>query len=172
MIVLPTSGVRELLAQLDELHAAGTPGTWRYNPHKHHREPDGRYEEGVFVGALGRAATNVAVTGPSDDPQSMRDAALIAAAVNALPTLVSAVRTSLNVADKLAAMAARPTTPMPTREPLTDTFEALAEVDPNPWRNLDDDDPRKWAADIVISIQANAPSLRAWLSNEDPREEI
>lgn len=64
----------------DEADAlVATPGPWRHDPVKHWREPGSvRFEESVFAGPEGADATSVALTGPSDDPQSMRDASHIA----------------------------------------------------------------------------------------------
>lgn len=71
-----------VLARIAEREAAAraaTPGPWRYNPSKHNVSPTtGIAEESVFAGAAGPAAITVASTGPSDDPQSMVDAAHIA----------------------------------------------------------------------------------------------
>lgn len=68
--------------RLDELEAAAkaaTPGPWRWNPDKHWRKPGTAwFEEAVFAGPAGSAATCVAGTGPTDDPQSMADARHIA----------------------------------------------------------------------------------------------
>jgi hypothetical protein len=68
--------------QLDEderVAQAATTGPWRYDPTQHHREPGTvRFSEGVFTGPAGRDATCVAITGETDDPQSMADAAHIA----------------------------------------------------------------------------------------------
>jgi len=69
-------------ARLDEEERAAkaaTPGPWRHNPNKHwHRPGSVEFEESVFAGPDGSEATFVAGTGPSDDPQSMADAAHIA----------------------------------------------------------------------------------------------
>lgn len=59
---------------------AATPGPWRYNPDKHFREQGTcRFSEAVFTGPAGKTATAVALTGETDDPQGMADAAHIAA---------------------------------------------------------------------------------------------
>lgn len=79
---------------LDTARAAATPGPWRYNPEKVHQFGD---EESVFAGPSGNDAICVASTGPMDDPESMADAELIAAAVNALPELTAALRAVLAV---------------------------------------------------------------------------
>lgn len=71
-----------IAARLDEderAARAATPGPWRYNPDKHNRPPySSAYEEAVFTGPAGADAICIAGTGPSDDPQSMADAAYIA----------------------------------------------------------------------------------------------
>lgn len=69
-------------AQLDDderVARAATSGPWRYDPTKHHRLPGTvRFEEGVFTGPPGADAVCIAVTGETDDPQSMADAEHIA----------------------------------------------------------------------------------------------
>ena len=71
-----------LNARLDEDEAAAraaSPGPWRYNSRKHHREPGtARFSEAVFAGPPGEDALCVTTTGESDDPQSMLDATHIA----------------------------------------------------------------------------------------------
>lgn len=71
-----------LNARLDEdaeLAMAATPGPWRHDEAKHWRKPGTSwFEEAVFAGPTGEAATCVAGTGETDDQQSMRDAAHIA----------------------------------------------------------------------------------------------
>lgn len=71
-----------LRARLDEdeqAAKAATSGPWRYSEGKHWRKPGTSwFEEAVFAGEVGRAATCVAGTGETDDPQSMADAAFIA----------------------------------------------------------------------------------------------
>lgn len=73
---------RWLGEQLDEderAARAATPGPWRYNSDKHHRAlGTSQFEEAVFAGPPGDAAVCVAATGPTDDRQSMGDAAHIA----------------------------------------------------------------------------------------------
>jgi len=62
-----------------ELARAATPGPWRYNPEKMWNLPGMHFgEEFVGAGPLGNT-TCVAGTGMCDDPQSMADAAHIAA---------------------------------------------------------------------------------------------
>lgn len=74
--------VEFLRARLDEddrAARAATAGPWRHSSDKHHHEPGTpRFSEAVFAGAAGKAATCVATTGETDDPQSMADAAYIA----------------------------------------------------------------------------------------------
>ena len=67
-----------LLARIAEREAvarAATYGPWRYNPAKVNAIDR---SESVFAGKPGTMAITVASTGPSDDPQSMSDAAHIA----------------------------------------------------------------------------------------------
>lgn len=79
-----------LAARLDEAEAharACTPGPWRYDPTKCWLPPHPcgptpwapNGEETVSAGASGPDAKTVCTTGPADDPQSMADAAHIAA---------------------------------------------------------------------------------------------
>ncbi|RKT85616.1 hypothetical protein SAMN05421805_12781 [Saccharopolyspora antimicrobica] len=78
-VVPPEVELRQAAATLRELAAKATPGPWRYNPEKYYREPETlRFEEAVFAGPAGEAATTVALTGEVDDPQSMTDARWIA----------------------------------------------------------------------------------------------
>lgn len=57
-----------------------TPGPWRYDEGKHHHiVGTPLFEEAVFAGPPGADANCVAGTGETDDQQSMRDAAFIAA---------------------------------------------------------------------------------------------
>ena len=81
--------VEFLAARLDEderIARAATQGPWRYNPRKEWLSPplSELRRQGVpvggeeFVGAGSDATVGVAATGPSDDPQSMADAAYIA----------------------------------------------------------------------------------------------
>lgn len=71
-----------LRAQLDEderVARGATAGPWRYDPTKHHRRPGTSiFEEGVFTGPPGAEAVCIAVTGETDDTQSMADAEHIA----------------------------------------------------------------------------------------------
>jgi hypothetical protein len=71
-----------LRARLDEdeqAARAATSGPWRHNPNKHWRKPGTSwFEEAVFSGPDGAAATCVAGTGETDDRQSMADASHIA----------------------------------------------------------------------------------------------
>jgi hypothetical protein len=71
-----------LRARLDEDEAvvrAATAGPWRHDPTKHHRLPGtAQFEEAVFAGPPGSAATCIAATGETGDAQSMADAAYIA----------------------------------------------------------------------------------------------
>jgi hypothetical protein len=92
--------LRDRVQAIQKLAEAATEGPWRWNPNKHHRESDGTYEEGVFAGPPGQAATNVAVTGPSDMPQAMADAAFIAAARTEVPWLSAALLEALDTIDK------------------------------------------------------------------------
>ena len=82
--------VSRLLAAIDErerLARAATSGPWRYNPRKEWHEPTAlafppemRPPGEEFVGAGPLDATvGVAATGPTGHPQSMADAAFIAA---------------------------------------------------------------------------------------------
>lgn len=75
------------LDEIERLAKAATPGPWRYNPRKEWHEPTAlafppemrpRGEEFVGAGPLD-ATVGVAATGPADHPQSMADAAFIAA---------------------------------------------------------------------------------------------
>lgn len=71
--------LRACLDDDEKAAKAATKGPWRHNPDKHWRKPGtAEFEESVFAGPAGDAATSVAGTGPSDDPQSMADAAHIA----------------------------------------------------------------------------------------------
>lgn len=71
--------LRACLDDDEKAAKAATPGPWRHSPDKHwHRPGTPEFEESVFAGPAGDAATSVAGTGPSDDPQSMADAAHIA----------------------------------------------------------------------------------------------
>lgn len=64
---------------LDKRANEATGGPWRYNPNKHTRLPGTTYfEEAVFAGGAGKAATTIAATGLTDDPPSMADARYIA----------------------------------------------------------------------------------------------
>jgi hypothetical protein len=80
-----TTDPRELLDQLDALHAAGTPGPWQYDAE----------------------VADVVWDSDPDYPQiTVRcavdaDAALIVAAVNAAPQLTAALRAVLDLADEL-----------------------------------------------------------------------
>lgn len=75
----PADELRQAAATLRELAAKATPGPWRYNPEKYYREPKTlRFEEAVFAGPAGMDATTIALTGETDDPQGMSDAAWIA----------------------------------------------------------------------------------------------
>lgn len=75
--------VVRLLAAIDERERkarAATQGPWRHNPRKHWRKPGTtQFEEAVFSGPTGAEALCIAGTGETDDPQSMADAAHIAA---------------------------------------------------------------------------------------------
>lgn len=77
-----TTLIEFLTARLAEDEAtarAATAGPWRYNPGKHYRrEWTVEFEESVFAGPTGDSATSIALTGESDDLQSMADAAHIA----------------------------------------------------------------------------------------------
>jgi hypothetical protein len=74
-----TAAVEKRLAVAE----AATPGPWRYNPNKAWHLPEdlaSRRNGEEFVGAGPLDATiGVAATGPADHPQSMADAAFIAA---------------------------------------------------------------------------------------------
>jgi hypothetical protein len=74
--------VEFLKARLDEVEQAAraaTPGPWRHDPDKHWRKPGTVwFEEAVFAGPSGDAATCVAGTGETEDRQSMADAEHIA----------------------------------------------------------------------------------------------
>lgn len=81
------SGLLAKLDSLERLAHAATAGPWRYNPGKEWHEPTAlafppgwrpRGEEFVGAGPLD-ATLGVAATGPADHPQSMADAAFIAA---------------------------------------------------------------------------------------------
>lgn len=65
---------------LERLDRYATPGPWRYDPGMEWVNPANQAEhfEAVFAGEAGSAAITVAVTGLSDDLQSVRDAHLIA----------------------------------------------------------------------------------------------
>lgn len=68
------------LADVESAARAATPGPWRYNPRKYWRLPGTMIMgEAVFAGPAGDAAIRIADTGEVDDPQSMSDAAHIAA---------------------------------------------------------------------------------------------
>ena len=75
----PADELRQASSLMRERAKAATPGRWRYNPDKHFRE-DGtcRFSEAVFTGPPGKEAIAVAITGETDDPQSMADAEHIA----------------------------------------------------------------------------------------------
>lgn len=63
-----------------QLAQKATPGPWRHDPRKHWRKPGTAwFEEAVFAGPAGKDAECIAGTGESDDPQSIYDAAFIAA---------------------------------------------------------------------------------------------
>jgi hypothetical protein len=81
------TGPRELLDQLDALRAAATPGEWR---HEHNDYGDEWWFGGETQG--GEEVINDQIVTGADHSA---DAALIVAAVNALPGLVAAVRTAL-----------------------------------------------------------------------------
>jgi hypothetical protein len=81
------SGLLAKLDSLERLAQAATAGPWRYNPGKEWHEPTAlafppgwrpRGEEFVGAGPL-ESTVGVAATGPADHPQSMADAAFIAA---------------------------------------------------------------------------------------------
>jgi hypothetical protein len=83
MVALMTDDIAAWLTAIwDEAEAwakQATPGPWRYSSNKHTRLPGTpTFEEGVFAGPPGDAATVIAVTGPSDDRLSQIDAAHIA----------------------------------------------------------------------------------------------
>jgi hypothetical protein len=64
----------------ERLAKKATPGPWRHDPRKHWRKPGTAwFEEAVFAGPAGKDAECIAGTGESDDPQSIYDAAFIAA---------------------------------------------------------------------------------------------
>ncbi|MFI6681856.1 DUF6221 family protein [Kribbella sp. NPDC050470] len=64
----------------EQLARKATPGPWRHDPRKHWRKPGTAwFEEAVFAGPAGKDAECIAGTGESDDPQSIYDAAFIAA---------------------------------------------------------------------------------------------
>lgn len=78
------TGPAELLDQLDQAHAAATPGPWRRNS-----------QPGVIFGD-GRDKPMPIAAG-----YTRPDAALIVAAVNHLPQLTAAIRAVLDFADEL-----------------------------------------------------------------------
>jgi hypothetical protein len=79
-----------ILAEIERVElaaGAATAGPWRHNPNKHWRKPGTCwFEEAVFTGPAGAAATCVAGTGESDHPQAMADARHIA--LNDPPTVL------------------------------------------------------------------------------------
>lgn len=117
----------------DEADAlAATPGPWRYDPEKHWREPGTvRFEESVFAGPKGHDAISVALTGHSDDPQSMRDAAHIARHDPA--------RVLRDIAAKRAIVASHTPSDWPTRSSATCPICAT------------------WDHDVAMGDQAAAP---------------
>lgn len=82
------SAARELLDQLDELRTAGTAGEWQRdgagNVYVEYRHKGDLYTDGLISAAYTTSS----------------DAALIVAAVNALPQLVGALRAVLALADE------------------------------------------------------------------------
>jgi len=94
----PTApSVTAWLQQLDELRAAATPGPWA----QQNDAPNLVYGDevnGIFVCNTGYDRA----TSPADS-LPVADAALIVAAVNALPQLTAAVRAVLELATELAA---------------------------------------------------------------------
>ena len=81
---MPADDLAAWLTQIwderERLAKKATPGPWRHDPRKHWRKPGTAwFEEAVFAGPAGKDATCVAGTGESDDPQSIYDAAFIAA---------------------------------------------------------------------------------------------
>lgn len=74
-----TEFVTARLAEDEAAARAATAGPWRYNPSKHYHRPNSpEFEESVFAGPPGADAVSIALTGETDDRQSMADAAHIA----------------------------------------------------------------------------------------------
>lgn len=94
------------LDEIERLAKAATPGPWRYNPRKEWHEPTAlafppelRPPGEEFVGAGPLDATvGVAATGPTDHPQSMADAAFIAA--NDPQSVLRLVRSHRDILDE------------------------------------------------------------------------
>lgn len=75
----PSALLERAAIHLAALSNDATPGPWRYNPSKHHRQPGTVcFSEAVFAGPAGTQAICVATTGETDDVPSQSDAAWIA----------------------------------------------------------------------------------------------
>jgi hypothetical protein len=99
----PTPAVPDLLTRLEQLRAAATPGPWTHDVYEDHAS------RRRFVAETGWRP----------------DAALIVAAVNALPSLVSALRAVAELAEELEAEA----------QQQVDDSDSLASVVGRSWVN-------------------------------------